>query len=107
MGSSNYRESYSGYEKPKRKKPEKTQMELIIERMKDVEQSRQALLDAREGLEDAENQFVEAEEELKRSEAAVMEQIENLDPETRNMLKGMLNKLNKGSRNNRGRDEDR
>lgn len=109
MGSSNYRENRESYDyvepRRKKKKPEKTQMELIIEKMKSVEASRKALMQAREGLEDAENQFTEAEEELKRSEAAVMEQIDKLDPETRNMLRGMLGQLNKNSRNNIDRDE--
>ncbi len=110
MGTSSYRESYSGYdEKPKskRKKSEKTQMELIIEKMKAVEDSKRAIEEARDGLEDAEQQLDEAREELRRSEEAVMKQIDSLDPETRDMLRGMLSNMNKGSRNNRGRDEDR
>lgn len=101
MGSSSYRrEDYESLGESKtRRKPEKSQMEIIIDRMKSVEQSRKALEKAREGLEDAENQFMDAEKELKESERAVMEQIDRLDPETKKMLKGMLSKLNKGSRN--------
>ncbi len=102
MGSSSYSEYTEPKQRRKRDAKPKSQMEIIIDRMKSVEQSRRALADAREGLEDAENQCIEAEEELKRSERAVMAQIDQLDPETKMMLKGMLNKL----RNN-SRDDDR
>lgn len=97
--------SYSGYTEPKqRRKREakpKSQMEIIIDRMKNVEESRRALAEAKEGLTDAKNQCMEAEEELRRSEAAVMEQIDRLDPETKRMLKGMLDKLRNNSRDDR------
>ncbi len=106
MGASSYRDDHSGYDesRSRRMKTGRTQMELIIDKMKSTEERRKALMQAREGLEDAEHQFYEAEEELKRSEAAVMQQIENLDPETKRMLKSMLSKLNKGSRNDIDRD---
>lgn len=103
MGASSYRDDYSGYTKSSKKKAgqPKSQMEIIIDRMKSVEESRRALAEAKEGLTDAKNQCMEAEEELRRSEAAVMEQIDRLDPETKRMLKGMLDKLRNNSRDDR------
>lgn len=101
MGSSSYSEYTEPKARRKRAQKPKSQMEIIIDRMKSVEESRRTLAEAKEGLEDAENQYIEAEEELRRSERAVMAQIEQLDPETKRMLKGMLNKLRNNSRDDR------
>lgn len=101
MGASTYSEYSEPKSRRKNDQKPKSQMEIIIDKMKAVEQSRRSLAEAKEGLEDAENQYIEAEEELRRSERAVMAQIDQLDPETKRMLKGMLDKLKNSSRDDR------
>lgn len=72
---------------------EKTQMERMIEKMRDVEDKKKQLEEAREALEIAEETYARAKEDLRRSEAEVMRQIDSLDPETQDTLRRMLSRL--------------
>ncbi len=84
---------------------EKTQMETMIEKMKAVEAKRKALDEAKDYLESAEETYAGAREELRRSQEEVMRQIDQLDPETQNILRSMLDRLD--GRNGNSRRDDR
>lgn len=100
MGASTYRNtsgtsSAGGGTKGRRRNytQEKTQMEIMIEKMKGVEEKKRQLAEAREELESAEDTYAQAREEVRRSEAEVMRQLDQLDPETQDILRRMLGRL--------------
>jgi len=99
MGASNYRSTSStssthGTRGRRRNyTQEKTQMERMIEKMREVEERKKQLEEARENLETAEEEYAQAREEVRRSEAEVMKQIDQLDPETQDILRRMLGRL--------------
>lgn len=72
---------------------EKSQMEKMIDKMKEVETKKKQLEAAREALEIAEENYQAAKEEVRRAEVDVMRQIDSLDPETQETLRRMLGRL--------------
>ncbi len=106
MGSSSYvRKSYSGkgsssystssYTPSKKiSYDSKTPMEYMLNLLEDVEQNRRNVNERKNDVTVAHNNLVKAEENLQRSERKVMMQLEQLDPETREILKRMMNGLN-------------
>ncbi len=109
MGSSSYSgkgsSSYSSYSAPVRK--EKTEMEKMLDLLNTVEQNRRRVEARKDDVSSAQKNLESAKSELKSSESRVMMQLDNLDPETRETLTKMLDRLNKRTDGNIIRRDER
>lgn len=74
---------------------EKTPMEDMLDLLGTVERNRRNVTQKRNAVSSAEKTLIAAEAELKSSERKVMQQLERLDPETRDTLRRMMDGLNR------------
>ncbi len=109
MGSSGYsgKGSYSysspSYVEPVRKP--RTAMDDMLDLLTDVESQRKRVAARRDDVTDAQTKLAQEEANLQRAEDKVMQQLERLDPETRETLRSMMRGLNRRNGNVIGRDD--